>query len=163
MNLENQQTSLEMENLALKESLKQCLQKNVELNEELSCQNEKFEKSFAKIEKQTLIFESNWQRNIEENKSGKLSYENYLKLILKENEELKSKVLDLIKTKNTEFASKRQLENANFSYFSNQPTSLASSKQQTHVLEPKQKEVLTNPKVIAPGMYNVASTSKREP
>ena len=53
--------SLEMENLALKESLKQCLQKNVELNEELSCQNEKFENSFVKIEKQSLIFESNWQ------------------------------------------------------------------------------------------------------
>lgn len=59
--LENQQTSLEIEKLALKESLKQCLQKNVELNEELSCQNEKFENSFAKIEKQSLIFESNWQ------------------------------------------------------------------------------------------------------
>jgi chromosome segregation ATPase len=160
---ENRQTSLEMENLALKESLKQCLQKNVELNEELSCQNDKFENSLAKLEKQSLIFESNWQRKIEENKYNKLSYENSLKLILKENEELKYKVLDLRKTKNNEFTSKRQLDNINFSYFSNQPTFLATSKQQTRILDPKQKEVLINPKVISPGMYNIASTSKCEP
>ncbi|PWA78206.1 hypothetical protein CTI12_AA217360 [Artemisia annua] len=36
-NVENKQTSLELENLILTESLKECLHKTVELNEELSC------------------------------------------------------------------------------------------------------------------------------
>lgn len=65
----------------------------------------------------------------------------FFELILKENEELKSKVIDLMKNKNHESAPKRQLETQIFSYFSNQPTFLASQKQKTHILEPKQKEV----------------------
>lgn len=150
--LENRQTSLEMENLVLKESLKECLQKNVELNEELSCQNVKFENSLAKLEKQSLMFESNWQRKIEENKYDKLSYENSLKLILKENEELKSKVFDLTKPRIMSLLRNASWKIQKISYFSNQPTFLASPKQQTHTIKPKQKGVSNNPKVIAPGM-----------
>ena len=54
--LEEKQTSLETENLLLKESLKKCLLKNDELEKKLSCQTARFENSLAKVEKQSLIF-----------------------------------------------------------------------------------------------------------
>ena len=53
------------------------------------------------------MFEANWQQKIKEKKYDKLSYETSLKLILKDNEELKSKVLDLMKNKNHEFVASR--------------------------------------------------------
>lgn len=133
------------------------------MNEELSCRTARFENTCAKPEKQSLMFEKNWQRKIDENRYVKISYENSLNIILKENEELKSKVLDLMKNKNDEFVASRQLGNRNFSYFSNQPTSLANLNNKTHILEPKQKEVLSNPNVIAHGMLKIGSKSSREP
>ncbi|PWA96306.1 Leucine-rich repeat, cysteine-containing subtype [Artemisia annua] len=40
---------------------------------------------------------------------------------------------------------------------------MAKQKRTTHILEPKHKEVFSNTKVIAPGMYKIGSTSSREP
>lgn len=45
-----------MENILLIESLRECLQKNVELNEELSCRTAKFKNSCAKLKKQSFMF-----------------------------------------------------------------------------------------------------------
>lgn len=54
---EKVQTFSEVENFLLKESIKECLQKNVELKKELTCRTAKFENVFAKLEKQSLEFE----------------------------------------------------------------------------------------------------------
>lgn len=66
MEFEKEVSYLEVENFFLKKIIKDTLKRNVELNEELSCRTIKFENAFAKLEKQSLKFEIQWQRKIEE-------------------------------------------------------------------------------------------------